>query len=450
MREGTSAPAPHPGGEHDERRGSGDAGKPARPGTAPSGPPPPTLRRAPRGPRPLGALRHRNYRLYFVGFVVSLIGVWMQRVAQSWLVLELTDSAFFVGLVEALGFLPVLMFSLYAGALADRTPKRRLVLVTQVASMVFALALAAVVLAGHVTLWHVILLASLLGLANAFDIPARQSFMVEMVGKEDLMSGIALNSSAFNGSRLVGPAIAGLMISLVGLGPVFLVNGVSYLAVIVALLLMRLAPSPMPAAHASTWQTIAEGFRHVRSDRRILLLIVNVGVISLFALPVQVLLPVVVRDVLGGGAVEYGWMMSAVGAGAMVGALAIALIGQQVPKGPWLAASSALLGISVIAFGAARSLEVALGLLLLIGLATMVTAALTNTLLQTLAPDELRGRVISFYTLAFIGLGPFGALQAGALAERFGPTVPLVAGGLVTVIVALLGVWQSRALRELD
>lgn len=426
-----------------------DATTPAPPPVPPPPPAAPTIRPPSPRPAPLGALGHRNFRLYFVGLATSLVGVWMQRVAQSWLVLELTDSAFYVGLVEALGSLPVLAFSLYAGVLADHVSKRRLVMTTQGCAMAFALTLGVVVLVGQVALWHVVVIATLLGIANAFDIPTRQAFVVEMVGKEDVLSAIALNSSAFNASRLVGPAIAGVLIAVVGLGPVFVLNGLSYSAVIVALLLMRLPAVPRRAV-ASTWETMAAGFRHVRQDRLILLLIANVAVLGVFALPVQVLLPVVVRDVLGRGAVEFGWMMSAVGAGALVGALGLAVFARRIPKGRVLASSSALLGILVAAFGLARSLGLALALLPLIGFTMIVTTALTNTLLQTLAPDELRGRVISFYTFAFVGLAPFGALQAGALAEGLGPAVPLVAGGVATALFALLGVWRSAALRATD
>ncbi len=434
MSGGPTPDPPQPGGQADGR----------------SGEPPdlahPTLR--PPRPRavPFGALRHRNFQLYFGGFVVSLVGVWMQRIAQSWLVLELTDSAFYVGLVDAMGSLPVLFFSLYAGAIADRVSKRRLVLTSQSSSMVFAFALGAIVLAGHVSLWHVVLVAALLGLANAFDIPARQAFMVELVGKDDLMSAIALNSSAFNGSRLVGPAVAGILIGLVGVGPVFVLNGVTYLAVIAALLAMRLPPAPRPGS-ISAWDTIRDGFRYVRTDRRVQALIANVAVVSVFAFPVQVLLPVVVRDVMGLGAVEYGWTMSAVGLGALLGALALATFVRHIPKGLVLGISSTAFGILVALFALTRSLAAALILLPVMGVAMIVTTALTNTLLQVLAPDELRGRVISFYTFAFVGLGPFGALQAGALAERFGPTVPLVAGGAVTALVGLFGVLRSKELR---
>lgn len=404
-----------------------------------------TIRPPPR-PVAFGALRHRSFRLFYGGMVVSLMGMWMHRVAQSWLVLELTDSPFYVGLVDALSYLPTLLFSLYAGALADRVSKRRIVMATQTGSMVLALALAAFVFAGSVTIWHIIVVAAGLGIAMAFDIPARQSFIVEMVGKEDLTNAIALNSSAFNGTRVVGPAIAGALIAGVGLGVCFLLNGVSYLPLIIVLAVMRL-PEHRPAAQrASAWSTIRDGFRYVVSDARIRVLIVNIGALSVFGLPVLVLLPVVARDVMGLGAVEFGWMMSAVGVGALVGALVLATVGHRLPRGRVLAWSSLAFSALVILFAVSRTLPITLVLLALIGLSFITTTALSNTLLQTIAPDELRGRVISFYAFAFVGFAPFGALLAGAVAERWGPTPALVAGGSVSVVAVLLGVLRSGEL----
>lgn len=403
---------------------------------------------APR-PRIFGAFRHRNFRLFYGGVVVSFLGLWMHRVAQSWLVLELTDSAFYVGLVDALGWLPVLVFSLYAGALADRVSKRRLLLITQLCAATFALALAAFVLAGRVTIWHVVVLAALLGVAFAFDIPARQSFVAELVGRENLTNAVALNASAFNGSRVVGPAIAGVLIAAVGVGVCFLINGLSYLPVVAALLVMRLPPHRPPRERRSALADIREGLRFIFSDARIRALIVNIATISVFGLPVLVLMPVVARDVLQLGAVEYGWMMSAVGLGALTGALSLAVFGHRVPRGRLLAASSLAYGILVVLFAAARALPLVLLLLALMGLTLIITAALSNTLLQTIAPDEMRGRVISLYALAFVGISPFGAVAAGAAAERFGTPLALMVGGAVCAVGTALGVMRSRAIAEM-
>lgn len=404
---------------------------------------PPSIRPPAPGPSPFAALGHRNFRVFFAGYIVSLVGVWMHRVAQSWLVLDLTDSAFYVGLVEALGSLPVLLFALYAGAVADRISKRRLVIRTQAAAMIIAFALAAIVLTGAVRVWHVLLLAGLLGVATAFDIPARQSFFAELVGKRDLMNAIAMNSAAFNASRVIGPAVAGLVIAAVGVGICFLINAVSYVAVLVALLAMRLPPFHPPAVTASTWSRIRDGIRYVTTDRRTRVLMGNIAVLSLFGFPFAVLMPVMARDVLGGGAEAYGWMTAAVGVGAMSGALGLAAFGHKVPRGRIMRWTSVGFGILVALFGVVPSVPASLAVLTLLGFAQIATTAVTNTLIQTLAPDPLRGRVVSFYTFAFMGLAPFGALGAGTAAESLGPRVALVVGGTVCALYALASVARS-------
>jgi len=410
--------------------------------------PAPTIRRPSRRLPTFSAFRHRNFSIFFAGYVVSLVGVWMQRVAQSWLVLDLTDSAFYVGLVDALGSLPVLAFSLYAGAIADRVSKHRMVIVTQASAMLVALGFAAMMVTGLERIGLVIALAALLGVATAFDIPARQSFFVEIVGKEDLPSAIALNSSAFNATRLVGPAIAGILIGAVGVAACFLANGLTYLAVLAALLAMRL-PSSRPRARPSTsaWTNIREGLEYVRSDPRVRALLLNIAVMSVFGLPALVLLPVLAKNVLGRGAQEYGWMMSAVGGGALIGALAVATFATVMPKGRVLGWAAILFGLLVAALGLVQSVAAALVVLTGLGAALITMTALTNTLLQTLAPDHLRGRVISVYTLAFVGMAPFGSLGAGVAAERLGVPVALAIGGLVTALFAALGAARARELR---
>jgi MFS family permease len=394
------------------------------------------------------AFRHRNFRIFFSGYVVSLTGIWMQRVAQSWLVLDLTGSAFYVGLVESLGTLPVLLFSLYAGAIADRVPKHRMVLVTQASAMVVAFGFAAVAFLGVESIWAIAGLAALLGTATAFDIPARQSFFVEIVGKEDLPSAIALNASAFNATRLVGPAIAGVLIAAFGVAACFFVNGLSYIAVLGALLAMRL-PSIRRSVDPpkSAWSNIAEGLRFAASEPRIRVLLLNIAVMSVCGLPALTLLPVLARLELGQGAREYGWMMSAVGAGALIGALAVATFAPRMPKGRVVGWAAGLFGVSVAAVGSSPSVPVALAILMALGLAMITTTAITNTLLQTLVPDGLRGRVISVYTFSFVGMAPIGALLAGAAAERFGVAATLGAGGLVTVAAAVTLLLRSRELQ---
>ncbi len=446
MMDGTSHPPPPPDG------GTGEGRQDETRGTdLPSFRPfvqPPSIRAPSPRPSPFAALGHRNFRIFFSGYIVSLVGVWMHRVAQAWLVLDLTDSAFYVGLVEALGALPVLLFTLYAGVVADRVSKHRLVIGTQSTAMIIAVALSAVVLTGVVEIWHVLLLAGLLGVVTAFDIPARQSFFAELVGKRDLMNAIALNSSAFNASRVIGPAIAGFIIAALGVGICFLINAVSYVAVLIALLAMRIPPFKQTSQKLSTWIRIWDGVRYVTSDRRTRLLMGNIAVLSLFGFPFAVLMPVMARDVLGGGAQAYGWMTAAVGVGAVVGALGLAAFGHVLPKGRIMGWTSLSFGVLVALFGLIPTVGTSLIVLLLLGFAQISTTAVTNTLIQTLAPDEFRGRVVSFYTFAFMGFTPFGALGAGVAAETLGPRIALVVGGAVCLLFALTVVLRSQELAE--
>jgi MFS family permease len=408
---------------------------------------PPVRRSA--GLATFAAFRHYNFRIFFGGFVVSLLGVWMQRVAQAWLVLDMTGSAFYVGLVDALGSLPVLLLSLYAGVLADRFSKHRMVVATQTAAMLVALTFAAFIYAGRETVGIVMVLAALMGVVTAFDIPARQSFFVEIVGKDDLASAIALNSSAFNATRLVGPAIAGVVIGAIGVAACFLANGISYLAVIAALLAMRL-PSSRPPVLPSTsaWTNIRAGLRYVVAEPRVRTLLVNIAVMSIFGLPSLVLLPVFARNVLGQGAQAYGWMMSAVGGGALIGALAVATFAPRMPKGFVLGWAAAAFGALVAMLGFVHTLASALVLLTFVGAAMITTSALTNTLLQTLAPDELRGRVVSAYIFAFVGMGPFGSFLGGAVADLLGVPFAFLSGGVITLAAAAMLLLRSPAMRE--
>jgi len=395
------------------------------------------------------AFRHRNFSLFFAGYVISLVGVWMQRVAQSWLVLDITGSAFFVGLADALGSLPILLLSLYAGAVADRVSKRHMVIATQTAAMLVAFGFAAMIYAHVTSITLIVVLAALMGVATAFDIPARQSFFIEIVGRDDLPSAIALNSSAFNATRLVGPALAGIAIGALGVAACFVANGVSYLAVLAALVAMRVPPFRAAALPAtSAWQNIRDGLRYVASDARVRLLLFNIAAMSVFGLPVLVLLPVLAKNVLGRGAQEYGWMMSAVGGGALVGALVVATFASTMHKGRAVAWSATAFGGLVIALSLAHSVGVALVILALLGAAMITATALTNTLLQTLSPDALRGRVVAAYTFSFVGMAPLGSLLAGSVAQRFGVAATLVAGGLVTAAAALVLLVGSQAMRE--
>jgi MFS family permease len=378
----------------------------------------------------LGALTHRNFRLFFVGQGISLIGTWMQSVALGWLVLELTNSAFAVGLNQALRSLGVLLFTLYAGTVVDRVDKRRLIVWTQLLQMLEALALAVLVWTKGVTVWQVMALALGFGVVNAFDIPARQAFIADLVPKDDLMNAIALNSSMFNAARIAGPAVAGVLIGAAGIGACFFVNGVSYIAVVAGLLAMRLPPVPARPAAVSGWAGFRMGVGFIRRDPRVLALVALVAAFSVCGFPFLVLMP-------------------AVGIGAMVGALGLAVAGRRVPKGPALLAGGGAFATLLVLFAAARSFGLAALLLALVGCAMIITTALANTMLQTIVPDELRGRVMAFYAFVFVGMAPFGAFLAGLLAEHTSASVAIVWGGVGCLGAAALAAWSVPELRRM-
>ena len=396
----------------------------------------------------LGALAHRNFQLFFMGQGVSLVGTWMQSVALGWLVLELTNSPVLVGLNSALRSLGVLLFTLYAGVVVDRVDKRRLIVLTQILQMVEALILAIVVWTHTVAVWQVMVLATFVGVVNAFDIPARQAFMVELVGKEDLVNAIALNSSLFNATRILGPAIAGVVIGASGVGLCFFLNGISYLAVIWGLLAMRLPKFEARPTGESEWQRFRGGLQFILGEPRMASLVFQVAVLSLFGFPVLVMMPVFARDVLHTNAGGYGALMAAVGAGAMLGALALALLSDRVPKGRTLLIGGAAFSALLILFSFSPSFTLSLALLALTGCAMIVATALTNTLIQTLVPDALRGRVMGFYAFMFVGMAPLGAFQAGWLSERITAPYATALGGAICLVVMLSAWWRVPALRE--
>ena len=395
-----------------------------------------------------GALAHRNFRLFFLGQGVSLIGTWMQNVAQGWLVLELTNSPFYVGLVSALGSLGVLLLTIYAGVVVDRTNKHRLVILTQTLSMFPAFALAALVWSRTVAVWHVAALAAFLGIVNAFDIPARQAFIVDLVGKEDLMNAIALNSSAFNAARVIGPAVAGVLIGVLGVGACFCFNGVSYLAVITGLVAMRLPPYARGPRAGSAWTGLSEAVAFLRGDRRISTIVVLMAVFSIFGFSYLVMMPVFARQVLHRGAAGYGLMMTAVGVGALSGALAVASLDRRIRKGPTFIAAGATFGLLLVAFALSTSYLVSVALLALTGGAMIVNNALANTMIQEIVPDRLRGRVMGFYSFVFVGLAPLGSLEVGTLAERIGTPAAVALGGAATALAVTVAGWRVGELRR--
>ncbi|HVO35902.1 MAG TPA: MFS transporter [Gemmatimonadales bacterium] len=390
---------------------------------------------------PFRALRHRNFRLFFFGQGTSLIGTWMQNIAQGWLVLELTNSPFDVGLVSALGSLPILLVSLPAGVFVDRVNKHRLIILTQTLSLLLALVLAVLIWTHTIALWQVAVIALCLGTVNAFDTPGRQAFMVELVGKDDLTNAIALNSSAFNAARVVGPSIAGVLISAVGLAWCYFLNAVSYLAVIWGLAEMRLPPFVRPERTGDAMEQFLEGARFVRRDRRVLALVSQMAAGSIFGYPFLVLLPVFARNVLKVGATGLGFMMAATGVGAVAAALGLAAFGPHVRKGALLQWSAPVFGATIVLFAVVRWFPLALAILPISGGAMILNNAVTNTLIQAIVPDSLRGRVMGFYAFVFIGMAPFGAFQAGWLAEHFGAPAAVVIGG-TACIIASVAIWR--------
>ena len=383
-------------------------------------------------------LRHRNFQLFFGGQLISLIGTWMQNVAQAWLVYRLTGSSLLLGSVGFASQIPVFLVAPIGGIVADRMNRHRVVIGTQVASMILALILAALTLGHLVQVWHVFVLAALLGVVNAFDIPARQSFLVDMVGKEDLMNAIALNSSMFNGARIIGPAIAGILVAKIGEGWCFFVNGVSYVAVIVGLLMMRLDRPIFRPATGSPLAHIIEGFRFVRQTAPIRALLLLLGLVSLVSMPYTVLMPVFADRVLHVGARGLGILMGATGIGALLGALTLASRTGVRGLGRWVAFSCGGFGVTLALFSLSRNFYLSTILLVPVGFCMMLQMSSSNTLIQAMVPDRLRGRVMAVYSMMFMGMAPFGALLGGALADRIGAPLTISMGSVACVGGAVL------------
>ena len=383
-----------------------------------------------RFPAALRALQYRNFQLFFSGQLISLIGTWMQNVAQAWLVYRLTGSSMLLGGVGFCGQIPVFLLAPVGGIVADRYKRQKVVIATQTAAMLLALALAALTLTGTVRVRYIFVLAALLGAVNAFDIPARQAFIVKMVGRTDMMNAIALNSSMFNASRMIGPAIAGVLVARIGEGWCFFGNGVSYLAVIAGLLMMRVAPREARPS-GSPLGRLAEGFRYVAGNLPVRSLLGLLAVVSLTAMPYTVLMPIFADRILHGGAKALGALMGATGIGALMGAMLLATRRNLQGFGRGVAAAAAMFGATVAAFSFSRTYWLSLGILVLAGFSMMVQVAATNTLIQNIVPDHLRGRVMSIYSMMFMGMAPFGSLLAGWAAARFGPPATVAAGGVI-------------------
>jgi MFS family permease len=393
------------------------------------------------GPGRITAFRHRNYRLFFAGQLVSMVGTWMQQVAQAWLVLQLTGDPIWLGIVATAQFLPVMILGLFAGVAADALPKRRVLIAAQTAMMVLAFVLAALVISGVVQVWMIVVLAVLLGIANSIDMPVRQSFAVEMVGREDVGNAVALNSAMFNGARIVGPAAAGLAIGAFGVAAAFLINGLSFLAVIVGLRLIDerelLVPPRIdrPTTPRAVVRNLAEGLAYVRRTPVVLLAVVVVGTVATVGMNWGVLIPAFAAHEMRSDAAGYGFLMAASGVGSLLAALRLVFGGR--PRPTRLATGTLILGVASIALAVSRVFPVSLGLMVIVGFGSILMAATGNTTIQLAVPDQLRGRVMSVYTTVFSASVPIGGLAMGAIASGFGTAFAIGLGGVLSLLVGL-------------
>lgn len=397
-----------------------------------------------KGSGALAALKHRNFRLFWSGQCISLVGGWMQYMAQAWLVLELTQSSFLLGVIWACQFGPTLLLSLAAGVVADRFPKRRIIILTQSANMLLALVLGILVLTGAVRYWHVAVLAFLLGMSNTLDVPARQSFVVEMVGKEDLMNAIALNSSIFNGARIIGPALAGLIIARTGTAACFLINSASFLPVLAGLLLMRLKDSPGGRNTRDFAGEMKSGMTYIFNTPDVFYPLLLTGILSAFAMNFHVLVPVYATEVLGRGAQGFGFMMTAVGAGAFVGAGLLAFLSRYGPRQVTIYISAAGLCLFQLALSGTSTYGLSLAFLTLLGWSMATFTASVNSFIQSRAPHELRGRVISVYILLFSGMMPVGSIFSGLTTKYLGAQAGFLVSGIIGLAALALVLWRAR------
>jgi MFS family permease len=378
------------------------------------------------------ALRHRNFQLFFSGQLISLVGTWMQSIAEAWLVYRLTGSSLLLGSVGFASQIPVFLAAPLGGIVADRYNRQKVIITTQACSMVLAFIYAVLTLTHRITVKEIFILAALLGVVNAFDIPGRQAFLVEMVGKEDLINAIALNSSMFNGARIIGPAVAGLLVAKIGEGWCFFANSVSYIAVIAGLLMMHVAPRTHQS-EGPALSRIIEGFKFVRTTAPIRAILVLLGLVSLVAMPYTVLMPIFADKVLHGGARGLGILMGATGIGALLGALTLATRSGVYGLGRWVTYSCAGFGVFLVAFSFSRSFWLSTAMLVPVGFCMMLQMSSSNTLIQAMVPDELRGRVMAVYSMMFMGMAPFGALLGGALADRISAPVTVSIGAIAAV-----------------
>lgn len=396
------------------------------------------------------ALRSRNYRLFITGQTISVIGIWMQNIAMSWLVYRMTGSAFWLGMVGFIAQFPSFLLSPFGGVLADRFSRYRIVLITQCFAMLQAGIVAVLTLTGNIEIWYIVVLSALAGLISAVDIPTRQSFVLDLVeSREDLSNAIALNSSVFNVGRLVGPALAGVLIAAVGEGVCFLTNALSYLVVIGALLAMKMSPFKSKVVTSTVFADFSEGFRYVAGSAPISWILLMLSLISFVGMPYTVLMPVFARDILNGDSHTFGFLVASSGVGALGAAIFLASRVNVMGLGSWLMRSMFLFGGGLIAFSFSRSLPLSIVLVLIMGFGMIMQIASSNTLLQTITDDDKRGRVMSFYTMAFMGTTPFGSLLAGGLANSISAPFTLLIGGVMCVTGGIIFATQLPRLRSL-
>jgi MFS family permease len=407
--------------------------------------------------RTFSALKHRNFRLFWTGQMLSLIGTWMQTTGQAWLVLQITKSAWALGIVGALQFLPVLLFSLFGGVLADRVPKRTVVLFTQSSAMLLATVLWLLVVTGTVQLWHIFVLAVLLGITNSLDMPTRQAFVSEMVGHEDLPNAIALNSSVFNMARIIGPGLGGLIIAWLGIAPLFLLNALSFIPVLIGLALIntkqlhtviRPAIQQATVVKTGTIKSIREGLAYIKQKPSVLLIIVVVGTISLFGINFNIILPLFATTVLHAGPAGFGFISSAFGVGSLLSALWLAWNNKK-PNISFLLLASIVFCVLEMLFAISHWYLLSLVLIACVGFAQIAFSAISNTTLQTVTPDHLRGRIMSVYMLVFTGSIPLGNLLIGGLVSLFNAPIALLICGGLSLIAAVAG-WIFRKPAEKD
>lgn len=383
------------------------------------------------------SLHHPNFQLFFSGQLISLIGTWMDTIAEAWLVYRLTHSSLLLGIAGFASQIPVFLLAPIGGVVADRFNRHRVVIATQASSMVLASILSYLTLTKRVTVIDVITLAALMGCVNAFDIPARQAFLVDMVGREDLMNAIALNSSMFNGARVVGPSVAGILVASIGEGWCFFANAVSYIAVIAGLLLMKIERTNTAPSEGSPIEHIKEGFRFVRHTAPIRAILLLLGLVSLVGMPYSVLMPVFATKILHGNASTLGVLMGATGVGALIGALLLASRTELRGLGRFVFISCAGFGGSLIVFSFSHWYALSVALLVPVGFCMMVQMASSNTLIQAMVPDALRGRTMAVYSMMFMGMAPLGALLAGGAADRIGAPWTVALGGAVAIAGAV-------------